>query len=151
MSDRPPNQISEGRKTTYYVGTALAVIGGVLFASPFMAFACFMIGVADFSPMEDGFPTYLPVTFGLAFIGFFLIAGGMMLSHVGRSGLAGSGVILDPEQAREDLKPWNKMAGGMIESATLLRPAKTVLSSSINSRSLSFLGPLHLLFDDGQL
>ncbi len=115
MSDRPSNQISEGRKTTYYVGMALAVLGGILFACPFLSIVCFMIGMAGSSGPSTDFPSFVPVAFGLGFIGFFLIVGGTMLSRVGRSGLAGSGVILDPEQAREDLKPWNKMAGGMID------------------------------------
>lgn len=117
MCDRPPNQISEGRKTAYYVGMALAVIGGVLFACPFLSIACFLIGMAGSSPMGAEPPTFIPVAFGLGFIGFFLIVGGTMLSRVGRGGLAGSGVILDPQQAREDLKPWNQMAGGMVDDA----------------------------------
>ncbi|MEM6692170.1 MAG: zinc ribbon domain-containing protein, partial [Planctomycetota bacterium] len=36
---------------------------------------------------------------------------------VGARGLAGSGVLLDPEQAREDLEPYSRMAGGMVKDA----------------------------------
>jgi hypothetical protein len=43
-----------------------------------------------------------------------LMIGGFM-TNVGAKGWAGSGVILDPKQAREDLKPWSKMGGGMVQ------------------------------------
>jgi ribosomal protein L40E len=36
---------------------------------------------------------------------------------VGQRGLAGSGIVLDPNQARDDLKPWSQMAGGMLDDA----------------------------------
>jgi hypothetical protein len=42
-----------------------------------------------------------------------IIAGGIV-SNIGARGAAGSGLILDPEQAREDLKPFNEARGGMI-------------------------------------
>lgn len=34
--------------------------------------------------------------------------------NLGSKGLAGSGLVLDPEQAREDLKPFNQAKGKMI-------------------------------------
>jgi hypothetical protein len=52
-----------------------------------------------------------------AFGGMFLIFVGAILNTVGRMGLAGSGVMLDPEQAREDVKPWSQMAGGVANDA----------------------------------
>ena len=36
---------------------------------------------------------------------------------VGARGVAGSGLTLDPERAREDLKPYSHLAGGMISDA----------------------------------
>ena len=42
---------------------------------------------------------------------------GQIISSIGARGLAGSGVVLDPEKAREDLKPYSKMAGGMLGDA----------------------------------
>jgi hypothetical protein len=36
---------------------------------------------------------------------------------VAARGVAGSGIILDPKKAREDLSPWSSMAGGMIKDA----------------------------------
>lgn len=51
---------------------------------------------------------------GTAFVGFFLIVIGGFLMNLGRAGLSGSGVVLDPEGARQDLKPWNEAQGRMI-------------------------------------
>lgn len=34
--------------------------------------------------------------------------------NIGAKGAAGSGLILDPERAREDLKPYSTAKGGMI-------------------------------------
>jgi hypothetical protein len=33
---------------------------------------------------------------------------------LGRSGVAGSGLKLDPQEARRDLEPWSRMSGGML-------------------------------------
>ena len=48
------------------------------------------------------------------FIGFILIIIGQFVSNIGARGAAGSGLILDPKQAREDLKPYSTQVGGMI-------------------------------------
>lgn len=52
-------------------------------------------------------------------IGFFMFFGGMVLAAAGgfvqrtaARGLAGSGLVLDPDQARKDVEPWSRMAGG---------------------------------------
>ena len=50
-------------------------------------------------------------------IGIVLIAIGKFISRIGMAGVAGSGLVLNPNQAKEDLKPWTKMAGGMIDDA----------------------------------
>ena len=42
---------------------------------------------------------------------------GELLKKIGARGLAGSGLILNPDRARKDLKPYSKMAGGMLEDA----------------------------------
>lgn len=48
-------------------------------------------------------------------LGMLCMIGGGVLMIVGRAGFAGSGLVLDPKQARKDLEPWNRAAGGMIE------------------------------------
>jgi hypothetical protein len=42
---------------------------------------------------------------------------GKGLMTLGRSGLAGSGLLLEPEMARKDLEPWNRATGGMVKDA----------------------------------
>ena len=37
------------------------------------------------------------------------------MRNLAARGTAGSGLVLDPEKAREDLKPWTGMAGGMVK------------------------------------
>jgi hypothetical protein len=41
----------------------------------------------------------------------------MLPDFIGARGLAGSGVVLDPEKARGDLEPYTRMAGGMLKDA----------------------------------
>ena len=96
-------EISKNRKTLYYVGNGLTAIGFILFLSVF--FVAFLNPFAMFgsdNPMANGF------------IGFILIIIGQFVSNIGARGAAGSGLILDPKQAREDLKPYSTQVGGMI-------------------------------------
>jgi hypothetical protein len=49
-----------------------------------------------------------------AIIGMVLMIAGSFVMRIGARGAAGSGLLLDPEKAREDLKPFNEAKGGMI-------------------------------------
>jgi len=105
------NRISEGRKTAYYVGGGIMVVGVLLFLSNFLFIAAGPgnMSVFDYNPMP-----------GLIFRGLggmVLMVVGNYVRAVGARGAAGSGLILDPEQAREDLKPWAKTAGGLVKDA----------------------------------
>lgn len=103
-------RISEQRKTAFYLGTGLMVIGGLLFASTFIAIlSSFGGSPSGGSMMETGMLR--------AFIGIALLAIGGMVRGIGARGLAGSGVILDPKRARQDLEPYSRMAGGMLGDA----------------------------------
>ena len=42
---------------------------------------------------------------------------GAAIRQVAARGLAGSGMVLDPEKAREDIKPFSQAVGGMIQDA----------------------------------
>lgn len=86
-------KISPERITAYYTGYLIAAIGVLLFLSNFFTF-----GVS------------MPRAIG----GMALIVIGQAIAKVGAQGLAGSGMILDPEQARKDLKPYSHQTGGMI-------------------------------------
>ena len=46
-----------------------------------------------------------------------MIAAGGFMRTVAVRGVAGSGMVLDPKKAREDLSPWSSMAGGIIKDA----------------------------------
>ncbi len=103
-------QISEDRKAAYYIGMALMVIGGLLFASTFVTFAAHF---GDFNNFESRAKSEMFRAFG----GMALIVIGGIVRAVGAAGLAGSGTVLDPEQARKDLEPYSRMVGGMVKDA----------------------------------
>lgn len=93
-------------------------IGLVLFFSVFVTLAFadpFMLMGSN--PMAPGI------------IGFIMIFIGTLISNVGAHGKAGSGMVLDPEQAREDLKPFSRQTGGMLNDALEVTQLKEHLSS----------------------
>src|SRR5262249_39463854 len=52
-----------------------------------------------------------------ALLGMGLMVVGGILMSVGARGPAGSGFVLDPEKARQDLEPWSRMGGGIVQDA----------------------------------
>ena len=102
--------ISEERRTAYYLGAVIMVIGGLLFASVFITFA---LHFGDFSNFRSNAKSEM--LRALAGMGFLVI--GWIIRGIGARGLAGSGVVLDPQRAREDLEPYSRMAGGMVKDA----------------------------------
>ena len=123
----PTRQISPERKAMYYGGMALIVVGFLLFVSNF-----FMgpdIGRRnDPQPGEPNFweraqerheefgrGMHTSMVRGL--LGMGLIMVGAMLMNVGAKGAAGSGLVLDPSKARQDLEPWSRMRGGVVQDA----------------------------------
>jgi hypothetical protein len=107
-------QISEGRKNLYNAGLVVMIIGGCLFALPFLTIPIAMITSLGGGGLLKGIIS-VPISFIGAFIGFGLIAAGSAMRRVAACGTAGSGLVLDPEKAREDLNPWTGMAGGMVK------------------------------------
>ena len=122
-SPLPSRQISPERKTLYYAGMVVSGVGLLLFLSVFVSVLLTMAGIfraveAGPGPGEAfGRFSHVPWIFLRGFAGFVMmgVGGGMM--GVAARGLAGSGVKLDPEQARRDLEPWNRMQGGMLDDA----------------------------------
>lgn len=98
------NKISKERKSIYYVGLGLIVLGVILFLSSFITVAI------DMNSSFGGPPTF----FLRAVVGMICIIIGNVLVSIGAKGAAGSGLILDPEKAREDLQPFNTAKGKMI-------------------------------------
>lgn len=103
-------KISKERQITYYIGNGITVIGVLTFFSFFLRMAS-LFGGGMHSPFFGG--AAMP-SFGAPIIGMVLIFIGQFVANIGRSGLAGSGVVLDPEQAREDLQPFNVAKGQML-------------------------------------
>jgi hypothetical protein len=103
-------RISQERKTAYYLGMVLIVLGAILFGSVFVTGA---MHFGDFSNFQSNAKSEMPRAFG----GMALIALGGFLRVIGARGLAGSGTVLDPDRARDELEPYSRMVGGMIKDA----------------------------------
>jgi len=99
------SKISKKRKATYYFGMGMIILGFILFVS------VFFIGIRI---MNDPFNFNKVPPFQNSVIGIILIIVGSFLTNIGAKGAAGSGFILDPDQAREDLQPFNEAKGKMI-------------------------------------
>ncbi|MBM3874830.1 MAG: zinc ribbon domain-containing protein [Verrucomicrobia bacterium] len=102
--------ISGERKTAYYLGMGLMILGGILFASTFVTFA---MRFGDFSNFESNAKSDVFRAVG----GMALLFVGVIIRGIGARGLAGSGVVLNPEKARQELEPYSRMAGGMVKDA----------------------------------
>jgi hypothetical protein len=104
-------RISKERKTAYYVGSVVQMLGLMVF---FSCFVLVVMGIAAGAKRAE--------TFGIAaaicgVIGFGLIFLGSIIQTVGARGLAGSGVVLNPKRARKELEPYSRQAGGMVKDA----------------------------------
>lgn len=100
------NKISDERKALYYIGLGLIILGFILFISAFFTFGSddiFFEGTSSFMARP--------------LVGMICMIIGSVLMNIGEKGTAGSGLILDPEKAREDLKPHNIAKGKMINDA----------------------------------
>lgn len=100
------SKISKERKVTYYIGMGLIILGFLLFISVFFQVASFTNDPFSLTSPEPSFSS--------AVFGFVLMIIGGIVSTIGAKGTAGSGMILDPDQAREDLKPFNEAKGQML-------------------------------------
>jgi len=103
-------QISEGRKMAFYLGTGLMVTGGLMFISVFITGA---MNFGDFSNFESNARSSMFRGIG----GMALLIIGSTIRGIGARGMAGSGVVLDPERARSELEPYSRMAGGLLKDA----------------------------------
>lgn len=115
MGEKP--QISDARKLAYYGGAVVMGIGFLLFISNFFYMARAAEMPFHLHPMAGMVDPGFGGMIGRGVGGMLLIIVGAAIRQIGARGLAGSGVVLDPEQARDDLKPWAKMAGGVVKDA----------------------------------
>jgi hypothetical protein len=120
-------EITPGRKALFYGGMLVVGLGIALFLSTFFDFAS-EFGRESKGP-ELGEPGWwegaqkehretgerMGRSFARAVVGMIFAVLGMGMMSVGRRGAAGAGIVLDPQQAREDLEPWSRMKGGMMQ------------------------------------
>jgi hypothetical protein len=106
-SREPQRQISPERKALFYFGNGLGLVGLLMFFSTFLSAA---LNFGNFDNFEARGRSMATRAFG----GMFLMIVGSVIAGVGKAGLAGSGVKLDPEQARRDHEPWSRMTGGVV-------------------------------------
>lgn len=123
-----PSHIRPRRKALYTIGMVALAVGFLLFLSTFVSF--FLdFGSPDMAPAPDLYPTMgfhrsLDAAasngraLGLrALLGMVLMIAGGVTMRIAVLGAAGSGLVLDPRKAREDLEPFSRMAGGMLRDA----------------------------------
>ena len=106
--------ISPERQGAYLFGMVLVGIGLCLFLSTFLSM---MSGFGAGPSIGGSGDAGMGGVMGRALGGMLLMAIGRGVMRVGARGVAGSGLILDPDQARKDLSPYSKMAGGMAKDA----------------------------------
>lgn len=100
--------VSEERKAFHAIGLIMVVSGLLLFFSVFVSGA---MNFGDFTNFEER-----ARSMGLRAVGgMALMMAGGVVAVIASQGLAGSGVVLDPEQARQDLEPHARMAGGVLK------------------------------------
>ena len=102
------NEISPTRKTLHAFGIGMTVLGVILI----------VVGFVGFVLTGSTFNTRLVVTFFLTFgSGMGVAVLGQVLRGIAARGVAGSGLVLDPKKARQDLAPWARMGGGIVRDA----------------------------------
>lgn len=106
----PQRDVSPARRAAYYFGMILTGVGLLLFLS---TFASFISHFGDFTNFGVRSKSGMMRAFG----GIICAAIGQFIMRLGRSGVAGSGLILDPKVARRDLEPWSRMSGGRLKDA----------------------------------
>ena len=112
MDQRQP---SPERKKVYYAGMALMVVGFLCFGSVFVSGCLETEKFPNFN-FADAVSRQHSMTVR-AIVGMVLMIAGGFLRNAGRLGLAGSGIKLDPEEARKDVEPWARIGGGVLKDA----------------------------------
>ena len=107
MGRAPRRTLSPERKGLYAVGLGLQGIGAMGFLVCLLGFAFGGMRSAQ-SFGREGSPVQWWAGALLCMVA--LVIGGMLRGIAAR-GVAGSGLVLDPERARTDLEPWARTGG----------------------------------------
>jgi len=125
-------QISPERQSLFTFGTVLMAIGLIVIVVAFIGFVTSSQNAVGGSgpsfnvTMVDGQPvsqlaqrsTNDPFDWLIAcVVGMVITTAGGSMRHLAARGVAGSGLVLDPERARGDLEPWARMGGGLLKDA----------------------------------
>jgi hypothetical protein len=105
-----PPQLSGTRRRVHNAMSIVAAMCGLGIASGFilMAFGVGMDGRSFGRP---------PFGVSLFMVSLVVLIVAAVVKATAAAGLAGSGVVLDPKQARKDLEPFSRQAGGMLRDA----------------------------------
>lgn len=107
----PVHSLSNQRKWLYQAGGVVQLIGLVLFLSFFLTFAML------FGQFGEDVPAKIGGSFFRAVVGMICMITGGIIRSIGSRGIAGSGMILDPERAKRDLEPFARMSGGLADAS----------------------------------
>lgn len=91
-------EIPKYRKALFLIGTVMMACGVILFLSTFFSII-----------LLENFLFFLTAPLGMV-----LCIIGAILRSIGGRGLAGSGITLNPNKAREELRPHSKAVGGIL-------------------------------------
>ena len=106
----PNYNIPPERKAGFFIGLGLSGLGIILFLSVFISGAMHFGDFSDFEARGRNEAMR-------AIIGMILIMVGGVIAGISRSGLAGSGLTMNPQGMRKDLEPWNRATGGMLNDS----------------------------------
>jgi hypothetical protein len=107
---RPIRDVSPERKKGYSVGMVMTISGGLLFGMGFL------ISIVNFGNFDHFESTAKGAAF-CWFLGMGLLVAGSVVRNISAKGMAGSGMVLDPQKARKDLEPLSREMGGIVNDA----------------------------------
>ena len=113
MAPVTDSTIPAPRRAIHAIGTVMLAFGLLGILVCFIGFA-----FAGHEAVDSFGRSGSPVAFWVgALVCMVLAAGGKALRTIGARGAAGSGLVLDPEQAHEDLAPWAQTGGKLVKDA----------------------------------
>lgn len=154
----PNNSISPERQAAYYAGNAISGLGLILFLSNFFIMPTAMTRPTSFDNFGRQASEDMTNFAARAIGGMILIGIGQAIASMGKLGAAGSGVVLNPEQARKDVEPWSRMVGGVVSDALdevklpVTESKSAPVSPSDDERpAIERLSEIKVLLDKGML